>query len=254
MSTQDVAKVLTAECPNTIPKGYFRSRLFATNYANNQLLDAASPILSLLERLCVSPNLPDIDQMRANIEHELFAFNSRLTNQQYVDEFKAIAHYLLYATIDELLAKNYMRLYGNFAGFKAFTPSAVDGVGPEFQFFNIINYLKERTNQYLDLIELAYYCLITGFEGNYHVRANGRQLLDDLIEELHQIILKKRVNKTHTLFKETYNPPPEPKNYKPIFILSALFCCALAFTYFGSHQILERQAYEVLNNPNTRIV
>jgi type VI secretion system protein ImpK len=251
VSTQDVAQVLAKVCPNNIPKGYYRSKLFATNSTNNQLLAAASPMLSLLERLCVSPTLPDIEQVRENIEHELFAFNSRLSNQNYVEEFSAIAHYLLYATIDELLGKNYMRLYGEPANFKAFTPPSADGVGPEHQFFKILDYLKERSTQYLDLLELAYYCLITGFEGSHHTRADGRQTLDNLIEELHLLITRNRVNKPHRLFKEKYEQEPEPRNYKPYVLMSAVIFCVLTLTYFGSNRLLENQANSMLSK-NTR--
>ena len=57
-------------------------------------------------------------------------------------------------------------------------------------FFGIVTYIKQRPNQYLDLLELAYYCLITGFEGEQHGKADGRQTLDNLIEELYQLISK----------------------------------------------------------------
>ena len=43
------------------------------------------------------------------------------------------------------------------------------------RFFEIVDYMKERVNQYLDLLELAYYCLVSGFEGEHHLRADGRQ-------------------------------------------------------------------------------
>jgi hypothetical protein len=56
------------------PAGYFRSKLFSSNAASNPLVAAASPILSLLERLCISQTLRAIETMRENLEHELFAF------------------------------------------------------------------------------------------------------------------------------------------------------------------------------------
>ena len=138
-----------------IPKGYYRSKLFINASTTNPLVAAAGPLLSLLERLCVSPTLPDINHIRDNIEHELHAFHSRLARQDYADEFVIIASYLLCATIDELLGKNYLRLHGKIASFKAFTPSSNDEVGPQRRFFDIISHIKERTNQYLDLLELA---------------------------------------------------------------------------------------------------
>lgn len=233
---------LTIPKSNTLPEGYFRSKLFSTQATNNPLIAAASPILSLVERLCVTPSLPEIDHIRHNIEHELFAFQSRLTCQKYAEEFVAIAYYLLCATIDELLGKNYLRLYGQHAQFQAFTPTSQDEIGPEHRFFLIIEQLKERTTQYLDLIELAYYCLIAGFEGEFHVKADGRQGLDNLIDELHQLVLTHRAHKSHQLFKEHSDIPQEVTDYKPMVFASLAAILALLLTYAGSNSLLERQA------------
>lgn len=247
MSTQDVAHILTENCLKKIPKGYFRSKLFATNSVNNRLLAAASPLLSLLERLCVSPTLPDINEARKNFEHELYAFNSRLTNNRYSQEFIAIAHYLLYATIDELLGKNYLRVFNDNIKFQAFTPSSSDNLGPEKQFFNIIEHLEESPIQYLDLLELAYYCLISGFEGKYYAATNGRQALDNLIEELHQLITKNRVHKPHQLFKTKYDVQQKTKNYKLFTILSTSII-VLLITYVTSNTLLEYKAKSLLKD------
>lgn len=225
-----------------MPQGYYRSKLFIAPFSTNPLVAAAGPLLSLLERLYVSPSLPPINSIRENIEHELRAFHSRLNSKTYTEEIDAIAHYLLCATIDELLGKNYLRLYGKIAEFKAFTPSSHDEIGPEQRFFEIVSYIKERPNQYLDLIELAYYCLITGFEGEQHGRTDGRQVLDNLIEELYQLIQQHRVNKSHQLFKEQRHVDDFPKNYKPLIVSSILALAILAGGYFISHILLENQA------------
>lgn len=229
-----------------IPQGYFRSKLFVTSSTTNPLVAAASPLLSLMERLCLSPTLPKIDDIRDNIEHELFAFHSRLAGQQYASEFIVIADYLLSATVDELLGKNYLRLYNEPAEFTAFTPASMDRIEPQSRFFEIVNIIKQRINQYLDILELAYYCLITGFEGEQHFRADGRQKLDNLIEELYQLIQEHRVNKPCRLFKEQTNSTREPTNNRPIVIASFLALSMLAFGYIGSHTLVEHQAKTLL--------
>lgn len=225
-----------------IPQGYYRSKLFIVPFTTNSLVAAAGPLLSLLERLCVTPYLPAIHRIRENIEHELFAFYSCLEGKKYTEELNIIAHYLLCATIDELLGKNYLRLYGEVAEFKAFTPPSQDNIGPEERFFDIVTYLKESPHQYLDVIELAYYCLITGFEGKQHGRADGRLVLDNLIEELFQLIKEHRVNKHYTLFKPPSSAIAQPKQYKLLITSSILAGVLLIGTYLLSHLILESKA------------
>lgn len=228
-----------------MPQGYYRSKLFIAPFTTNPLVAAAGPILSLVERLYVTPSLPPIHSIRENIEHELRAFHSRLNSKAYTEEFDAIAHYLLCATIDELIGKNYLRLYGKPAEFQAFTPSSHGEKGPESRFFDIVNYIKQRPNQYLDLLELAYYCLITGFEGEQHGRADGRQVLDNLIEELYQLIKQHRVNKSHRLFNEQKGVESFPKNRKPLVAVSIVALSVLTASYFVSQLLLEKQARTV---------
>ncbi len=229
-----------------MPQGYFRSKLFVSSSTTNPLVAAASPLLSLMERLSLSPTLPKIDDIRDNIEHELLAFHSRLAGKQYASEFIVIADYLLSATVDELLGKNYLRLYNEPAEFKSFTPVSRDRAEPQSRFFEIVHYVKQRIHQYLDILELAYYCLITGFEGEEHFRADGRQKLDNLIEELYQLIQQHRVNKPCRLFKEQARPSREPINHKPLFFAGVFVLSVLAFSYLGSQTLLEHKAKTLL--------
>lgn len=235
------------------PAGYFRSKLFSSNAASNPLVAAASPVLSLLERLCVSQTLPAIDTMRENLEHELFAFHSRLAHQQYAEDTIALAYYLLSATIDELLGKNYLRVHGKPSTFKSFTPSNANDLGPESQFFVIVNHLKDHDSHYLDLLELAYYCLIAGFEGEQHLRTDGRQVLENLMEDLHKIIQEHRVYKPQLLFK-TPNPVlKENKNYKPLITTMMLSLSLLIAIYTGTQRLLNHQAENVLQHYATMV-
>jgi type IV/VI secretion system ImpK/VasF family protein len=228
------------------PQGYFRSKLYTNSSTTNPLVAAAGPLFSLLERLCVSPTLPPINNIRSNIEHELNAFHSSLASKNYADDFVVIACYLLSATIDELLGKNYLRLYKTPSEFKAFTPSSFDGIGPQKRFFEIINYIKEQTSQYLDLLELSYYCLIAGFEGEKHLLADGRQTLDNLIEELFQLIQKNRSNKTYRLFKDQNNKQPQAVSYKRIITSTIITLISVTFIYLASQMLLEDKAKSIL--------
>ncbi len=236
--------------PNLVPLGYFRSKLFSSHAASNPLVAAASPLLSLLERLGVSQTLPAIEQLRDNIEHELFAFHSRLTNQQFNEDSIALSHYLLCATLDELIGKNYLRLKGEPTTFKAFTPSSNNQLGPETQFFVILDHLSTRANQYLDILELTYYCLIAGFEGEHHLKTDGRQILDNLIDDIHKTILQHRVHKPQLLFKESiHRSTAAPQRYIKSLMLTVTMSTALLIScYMGMHHLLNHQAQTLLHH------
>lgn len=221
------------------PQGYYRSKLFVAPFSTNSLVAAAGPVLSLLERLCVSHVLPPVNRLRDNLEHELKAFRSRIEGRSHSEEVDALAYYLLCATIDELLGKSFIRLHGKPAEFCAFTPPSHDQIGPEQRFFDIVDYVKERPNQYLDLLELAYYCLIAGFEGRQHEQADGRQVLDNLLEELYQLIQNYRVNKSYDLFKEPQKHQADPAHRKHALSICLVSISLLAAGYFLSASLLE---------------
>ncbi|MDF1677246.1 MAG: type IVB secretion system protein IcmH/DotU [Legionellaceae bacterium] len=228
--------------------GYYRSKLFSTPTTSNAFLTAAGPLFSLLERLGTSHTLPPIEVVWDNLDHELKAFQSRLLSLECAEELSAIAQYLIHATVDELLGKNYLRVFEKPAEFSAFTPPSQDNTGPEKRFFELVDYIKARPNQYLDLVELAYYCLISGFEGEHHVSTTGRQTLDNLIEALHELIQTNRVKKPVRLFT-----PPKPAetnvkiDHKPWIKSTCLACGVLIGAYFFSQALLEHKAKTILN-------
>lgn len=234
--------------PGTLlaPRAYYRSKLFIGPFSTNALVAAAGPLLSLLERLCLSPSLPAIEHIRNSIEHELLAFHSKLHASQYPENLIGIAYYLMSATIDEILGKSYMRVYQTAAEFQAFTPLSPDNCQPQERFFEILNYVKERPNQYLDLIELIYFFLIVGFEGQYHLKADGRQALDNHIEDLYQIIQRHRFNQPHRLFSEDPLPKIIKKSYKTVILTAIAAVVVITLAFFTSHILLENKAKKVL--------
>lgn len=226
-------------------QGYFRSKLFISPLTNNSLVSAASPLFSLLERLCASPSLPAITDISENIEHELCAFQSRLGDKAHTDEVFILARFLLCATIDELLGKNYLRVYGVVTEFKAFTPLSQDKVEPQKRFFDIIKVIRERPHQYLDLIELAYYCLIAGFEGQQHGKPDGRLMLDNLIEELFQLIQKYRVNKVYKFFTAQEEIQTLTKSYRSVILGGLIGVGVLLFSLCLSHLIIKHKTNNI---------
>jgi type IV/VI secretion system ImpK/VasF family protein len=228
--------------PAQIQQGYYRSKLFTLTSSTNPILAAASPLFSLLERFSVTQTLPPIEAARENIEHEWKSFRSKLASLNYVIELMSIAEYLLSATIDEFLGKTYLRLQGTPAQFMAFTPLSHDNIGPQQRFFDIVQHMKERANQYLDLLELAYYCLTLGFEGEYHQRTDGRATLDNLIQELYDMIQENRVHKPLRLFRETRETQPVVQHSPMVWKAALIGLGVLIVSYIISQNLLDHRA------------
>lgn len=248
MSTERSCALLLneLEIPTSLPvqQGYYRSKLFTAAPTTNPILAAASPLFSLLERFSATQTLPNISEIKENIDHEWKSYRSRLAGLKYTEEFIVVAEYLLSATIDELIGKTYLRIDGKPAEFVAFTPSSFNNTGPETRFFDITAFIKKRAHEYLDLIELAYYCLICGFEGDHHLRADGRNALDSLIQELYELIQQHRAHKPIRLFKDPQPSMQVPQDkYHPLLWRTVIFGIgALIALYVVSQGVLDQQA------------
>jgi type IV/VI secretion system ImpK/VasF family protein len=231
-----------------VEQGYFRSKLLVTDAFTNPLIAAASPLISLLERIQIATKLPELNALHEDIGHEIKAFYSRFHRHDYSEEFHFIANYLLCATTDEILGKTYLRLDGQSQGFAAFTPPSNNNVGPEHYFFDIVNYLLSLPEQFLDLIELAYFCLLIGFEGKYHIQSDGRIILDNLTENLFQTIQKLRTNKNHKLFKSYVMKANVTKPKLSTKKLSIIICSFVMSLIVLSHLFIQYQTKNFLEN------
>jgi type VI secretion system protein ImpK len=177
-----------------------------------------------------------------NLEHELRAYHCRLLSQPHSETQTAIASYLLCVTMDEVLARSYLRLYGRVVAFKAFTPVSDSDEPPGAKFFSILNYFKARPFENLPLLELAYYCLMAGFEGEQHGRPDGRQVLEAEIDELFRIIQQFRQEVRTALFDKVKVLPIQPKPYKRLAVIGLCLIALLFVSYDLSQQLLEHQA------------
>ncbi|NBX85217.1 MAG: DotU family type IV/VI secretion system protein [Gammaproteobacteria bacterium] len=231
-----------------IGQGYFRSKLLVTDAFTNPLVAAASPLISILERIHIATHLPEIENLHQDITHEFKAFYSRLSTHDYSDEFYSFAHYLLSATTDELLGKSYLRLKGEPIQFNAFTPISNQNINPQDYFFDILNHLMNAPEQFLDLIELAYFCLLIGFEGKYHLQNDGRLILDNLTESLFQTIQKLRTNKTHKLFKHYILKTHTQRKKNSVKKITLLTSCLIIFLGLVSQVYIDYQTKNVLEH------
>lgn len=229
------------------PTGYYRSRLFSMPCTANAMVAAAGPLLSITGRLGITQVLPPIQSLRDNIDHEMQAFHSKMHANGYADEQIALAGYLVCATMDELVGKSYIRVNQEPAEFQAFTPAGDDEAGPQKRFFEIVQFIREKPNQYLDLIELAWFCLIAGFEGAEHLAVNGKQTLDNLIDDLYRIIQQYRVNKPHKLFNHVAMPPmPAKPGHWPVIGIVAGCLFFITAILFISQLFLDNKAGTLL--------
>ncbi|WP_367606350.1 type IVB secretion system protein IcmH/DotU [Legionella sp. W05-934-2] len=232
-----------------IPVSYFRSRLYTAPYSSNPLLAAASPLFSLLDRLALSYTLPPIAQLREDFRYELQAYQSRIQEKNQENANHSIAYYLLTATIDELIARNYYRIFHQPVSFHAFSPIGRGEEPPSSQFFRVVDKIQHQPSQYLDIIEIAYFCLLAGFEGKFHDQVDSRQQIDNLCESLYQLIRQHRGHQK-SLGKHSHQTNDKPMmSNRPLPIAVGLSAAVLASTFYFCHTHLNHKVENLAFSP-----
>ena len=227
--------------------GYYRSKVYTFYQQSNPLLSAAQPVFSCIERIKLYKAPPQLTLIQDSIRHELNAFRSKVSLSHYSQEYITIACYLLSATVDEILAKVYQSSQKEQVSFKAFTPIASDNIGPEQRFFDILELILETPNQYLDLIELAYLCLNSGFEGKYHFEVTGKQQLDDIIEKLFNVLEQYKSNKKHQFFNDHQVNVQTEKVATPWYLITIACISIVIISFIISQFTINNEAIDLIN-------
>lgn len=183
---------------------HYRSKLYTSKTGVNPLVAAAHPLFSILERINLSEDPPELNLLQANLAHELQAFMANATSTEHVKEIIFVARYLLCATIDEIIEKAYYKkkepvVFQKLTALQE-VPGSTELAAPDVYFFQILDNALNKPDFYLDLIELIYFCLITGFEGKYRNDPNGKQSLENLQDKLYQVIQEQKPSTVEKLF------------------------------------------------------
>lgn len=248
MNEKEVISVLPVVNPPNgavTSSGYYRSKLFSVHDSLSPFVSAAGPIFSLLDRLGVAKALPPIEKALANIDHELKAYYSQLQCQAYPQAQSTIAYYFVCVTIDELLARAYLRFYQRPPAFQAFTPVFYGDEVPGKKFFSLLTYLEQHPAEQLPLLELGYYCLMAGFEGEHHGKPDGRQILEAKIDELFRLIQPYRQSVSLNLFDKAKVVENLPTPYKRYIMVGLTLALLLVLFFDLSRVFLDYSAKKI---------
>lgn len=183
---------------------HYRSKLYTSKTGVNPLVSAANPIFSILERINLSEKLPELIHLQENLSHELQAFMTNASTSEHMKEILLVARYMLCATIDEVIDKAYHKNKEDNSEtiriIELNPSSEVTAISSDIHFFQILDNAMTKPDFYLDVIELTYFCIITGFEGKYRTDPNGKQSLENLLDRLYQVIQEHKPPTAEKLF------------------------------------------------------
>ena len=214
---------------------YYRSQLYTAYLGLNPLITAAHPLFSIIERIQLSNQNVSLAQMGDKLDHELKAFCARAKNFDYSPETITAARYLICATLDEAIAqKGHQTL--------KLTGPTRNQADSDTNFMAIIKRTIDKPMLYLDLLELAYLCLVTGF--NLHDDSEIKNTKESLYQTISTYRSKKEFKKLidEQPPKPSINTQPTPLSWQKIsLVIGIIFTTCfigseVVLNYYMAHQ------------------
>ncbi len=151
------------------------------------LVAAARPQLNLLDRLRTLPDIGDPEQLRMAAVEEMRAYERKVANAGVDVEQARIAHYVLCATIDDVVLATPWGGSSNWGTNSLVSTFHRDVQGGE-RVFDLLERLHRDPGRNRDVLLLMYLCLSLGFRGRLRVSARGALELSQIRDSLYRTL------------------------------------------------------------------
>jgi type VI secretion system protein ImpK len=215
--------------------------------AQNQIIQAAAPLLTLGARLSTSVHQANIATLRQQAVQEVRAFEERMRGAGVGAEDAVVARYVLCGFMDSAVLNTPWGAQGDWAS-QSLLVLFHKEVSSGEKFFDIVGRLRTDPKRYIDLIELAYVCLALGYEGKYRHDPSGQGRLAELQHDLYRLIREQRQVRDEDLsphWKGVEDRRNPIIRYVPWWIIAAAGLAILTGTFVVLHTKLAAQAQPI---------
>jgi len=208
---------------------------FATTNGLNPLVNAASILIAVFEKTRSSVSHPDVGGLHQRLVNEVKKFEASAKETGVKPEVVLSARYAVCVALDEAVLNT---PWGSESAWPQRTLLSVfhnETSGGE-KFFLILGRMKEQPGENLYILELMYILLSLGFEGKYRVIHRGRDIIEQMRDDLFNIIRRQRGEYERSLspswqgLGKTRN---SLANYIPMWVIASIVGAILFLSYSG---------------------
>jgi type VI secretion system protein ImpK len=150
----------------------------------NSILSCASDLIILASNIRSLEPSNSIEQLRSDIETLITKFDKQINQFNLSKEIGLTARYLICCLVDELVLSTPWGSEGAWSHQTLLSKYHNETSGGE-KFFLVVNKLLEQPQRNIDLIELCYVCLSSGFCGKYRLSKQGESELLEISRRLY---------------------------------------------------------------------
>jgi len=208
---------------------------FSTSSGLNPLVNAASTLIAVFEKTRTSVSHPDVGGLHQRLVNEIKTFESTAKQNGIKPEIVLSARYAVCAALDEAVLNT---PWGSESAWPQRTLLSVfhnETSGGE-KFFLILDRMKEQPAENLYILELMYIFLSLGFEGKYRVIHRGRDIIEQMRDDLFTIVRRQRGEYERSL-SPNWQGLGRTRNslasYIPMWVIASIVGAVLLLSYLG---------------------
>ena len=219
-----------APSPQSSANAYFQ-----TTSGLNPLVNAASTLIAVFEKTRVSVSHPDVGGLHQRLVNEIKAFENSAKAAGIKPEIVLSARYAACVALDEAVLNT---PWGSESAWPQRTLLSVfhnETSGGE-KFFLILDRMKEQPAENLYILEMMYIFLSLGFEGKYRVIHRGRDMIEQMRDDLFTIIRRQRGEYERSLSPSWQGLGKTRNsliNYIPMWVIASIVSAILFLSYSG---------------------
>ncbi len=154
----------------------------------NPMIDAASPLLGMTQRLRDITNLDNADIVYRQVVNDISAIEQILQEKGYETGAIVSFRYVLCTFIDELAMQHPWSAQNNWGTHSLLVKFHNESWGGE-RAYVLLDRLMGEPKRYKDLLEFIYLCFCLGFRRRYKVATGGDDEFSRIFRRLHNQIL-----------------------------------------------------------------
>ena len=211
------------------------SAYFSTNSGLNPLVNSASTLIAVFEKTRQALSHPDVGGLHQRLVNEVKAFEIKAKETNSKPEIVLSARYIVCAALDEAVLNT---PWGSDSAWPQRTLLSVfhnETSGGE-KFFLILDRMKQQPAENLYILELMYIFLSLGFEGKYRVIHRGRDMIEQIRDELYTSIRRQRGEYERSLspgWQGLGRTRKSLRQYIPLWVVASILGVVLFLSYSG---------------------
>jgi len=218
----------------------------------NPLIDASTPLFGLSLRIRQLADCENIEVIYDQTLEEIKNIEIELTGLGYEHAVLMAYRYILCTFLDEAVLGTEWGASTVWAGHSLLSRFHNETWGGE-KVFTILQRLEKEPENYTELLEFIYQCLVLGFEGKYRVIESGKLEREKVIERLYQLLHHSDEYNTEQLTHATEHVVRS--KYKlskqlPIWVIFAGFSLLWAGAFLSYSYLLHVKSSDVIEQLN----